>query len=105
METVKKEVEEPLPPSTPSELDVNKMRTHIRLNCLKRNDLNQLFIFDFMKTLGMRVSEVIKLTFKDIDVDGRVLVIRNSKGKTRTVPIPDNLLESYKQFASKPPQV
>ena len=101
MATVKKVYEEPLPPSTPSESDVNKMRNHIRLNCEKRNDYNHLLLFDFMKTLGLRISEAIALTFKDIDIDERVLTIRYSKGnKTRYVPIPDDLMESYKQFAS-----
>ena len=100
VDTLKKSKEEPLPPNTPSESDVNKMRNYIKLNCEKRNDFNQLLIFDLMKTLGMRVSETLALTFKDIDVDERVIVIRDSKDKTRTVPIPDELMKSYKQFAS-----
>ena len=98
---VKKSKEVKLPPSTPSESDVNKMRNYILENCRRRNDYNHLMIFDMMRLTGIRVSEAVNLIFSDIDVDERTILIRNSKGNvTRHVPIGDELLESYKQFAS-----
>ena len=98
---VKKIQEKPLPPTTPTESEVNRMRNFIEHNCNSRKDYNQLMIFDFMKTLGMRVSEVTNLRFNDINVDKETLIVRHGKGnKVREIPITQELMASYKRFAS-----
>ena len=98
---VKKVQEQKLPPTTPTESEVNRMRSFIELNCNSRKDYNQLMIFDFMKTLGMRVSEVTNLRFNDINVDKQTLTVKHGKGnKVREIPMTQELMKSYKRFAS-----
>lgn len=80
---------------------VNKLRNRIELYCEKRNDYNHLLMFDFMLKVGLRVSEIVELTFKDIRQEGSGLVVKVRLGKgnkTRIVAMPSDLAADYKQF-------
>ena len=72
-----------------------------RLAAKSRRLLNRqapLFVRLMLKT-GLRRSEVIALTWRDVDVDGRELLVRHGKGdKSRRVPIEDkDLLTRLRQ--------
>ena len=59
-------------------------------------------MFDFMLNMGLRISEVVALQFRDINLDTRTLTVRMSKrNRTRKLGIPQSLLESYKRFKSR----
>ena len=98
---VSKIKQDQLRPRSLDDSTVNRLRNFIKLNCEKRNDNTHLMIFDFMLRLGLRVGEVISLKFEDIDLDGKfpIVTIRSGKGnKDRNVCMPDDLLETYKQY-------
>jgi integrase/recombinase XerD len=57
---------------------------------------------------GLRISEALALTFADVDLDARILCIRESKFyKTRLVPIADDLLRILSSYTARrrPPHV
>ena len=80
---------------------VNKLRNRIEIYCKKRNDYNHLLMFDFMLKVGLRVSEVVELKFRDITPQGNGLVVKVKLGKgnkSRIVAMPSDLASDYKQF-------
>ncbi|MFK7735847.1 MAG: tyrosine-type recombinase/integrase [Pirellulaceae bacterium] len=51
---------------------------------------------------GLRVSEVVKLTFTDLDFDRNLIQVRKGKGaRDRAVPLPNNLRELLRQLAEQ----
>ena len=56
-------------------------------------------IIKFIYSTGVRVSEVVKLQIKDLDLDRRLCYIRQSKGKKdRVVVIAETLVDELKDF-------
>ena len=96
---VRKVKTETLKPRSLDVSTVTRIRNFVKLSCDKRNDDNHLLIFDFMLYTGLRISEVLKLRFCDIDIDDVRVDVKASKGnKYRKVYMPDALVESYTQF-------
>ena len=59
-------------------------------------------MFDVMLNMGLRISEVVALQFRDINLKEGSLTVRMSKrNRTRKLGIPSSLLESYKRFKSR----
>jgi site-specific recombinase XerD len=80
----------------PSEVDPEDMRKLLSVS----DEKFRLFIQILYWTLA-RKSEILSLTWQDIDIKNRVFTIRETKvGRSRTIPISDNLLSvlsSYKR--------
>jgi len=65
----------------------------------KRRGQTYRMIFAMMYALGLRVGEVSRLQLKDVDLDRRYLVIRESKfAKTRLVPFGPNMAQALADF-------
>ena len=57
-------------------------------------------LIGLLAATGLRVGEAIRLDRADIDWDGAVLMIRESKfGKTRMVPVLDSTLDMLGRYA------
>ena len=105
---VKKISAEQLSPKSLDESTVNKMRNALENHCLKKEKFEHLMMFDFMLKCGLRVSEVVKLRFKNVqfetDEDGKegayIHVEDGKGGKHRDVYMPDDLVMDYKKFKS-----
>ncbi len=70
-------------------------------NCPNRNAVSSL-IFRMIYGCGLRISEALNLTMKDVDIDNRVLSIKNSKfGVNRFVPMTDELAERCRSYVAK----
>jgi integrase len=55
---------------------------------------------------GLRVSEVTKLLISDVDLEQGILLLRDSKlGKSRYVPMSEELTEKYKEYALGIPKI
>ncbi|OWJ89182.1 integrase [Pseudomonas sp. A46] len=48
---------------------------------------------------GMRLGEAVRLSMDDIDLDQGVLMVRNSKRRSRLVPIRDDLVNELRRYA------
>ena len=91
-----------LQPKSLDDFTLTQFRNCIKLSCKTRNNPTQLLMFDFMLNMGLRISEVVALQFRDINLDTRTLTVRMSKrNRTRKLGIPQSLLESYKRFKSR----
>ena len=63
---------------------------------LTKNPKHKLLI-QLMYGCGLRVSEAVKMKIQDLDLDRRVLTIRQGKGrKDRQLPIPKSLIDDLK---------
>lgn len=70
-------------------------------NCPNRNAVSSL-IFRLIYGCGLRVSEALNLTMKDVDIDNCVLSIKNSKfGVNRFVPMTEELAERCRLYVAK----
>ena len=59
-------------------------------------------IFRILCCCGLRISEVIRLRVKDVDLDRGVLIIRDTKfGKDRLAPLADSMTDRLRAYASK----
>jgi site-specific recombinase XerD len=59
-------------------------------------------IFSLLYALGMRVGEVARLEFRDVDVDRELLVIRETKfAKTRLVPYGPRVSEALRSYINQ----
>jgi integrase len=47
---------------------------------------------------GLRLGEAVRLTMDDVDLDRGALLIRNSKGRTRIVPMRDDLVAELRLY-------
>ena len=64
-------------------------------------DLKSKIILELIYATGMRVSEIVKLTLEDIDLNNNILtIVRSQKYKERTIPFND-LLAQYLKFYVK----
>ena len=101
---IKKVKQDPLQPKSLDKSTVAKLRNAIKHSCQKKTGNNHLMMFDFMLGIGLRVSEVVKLRFRDvIDEPGHdnegVVIVRDGKGeKYREVYMPDELLATYREY-------
>ncbi len=69
-------------------------------NCPNRGPVASL-LFRMLYGCGLRISEALNLTMKDVDLECGVLTILNSKfGTCRYVPMSKSLTERCKQFAA-----
>jgi integrase/recombinase XerD len=67
----------------------------------KGTGLRDRTLFELMYSSGLRVSEAVNLTIGDIDFEGRLVLIRQSKwGKDRVVPISEVATEFLRKFLS-----
>ncbi len=61
----------------------------------------QLVIAKLLYGCGMRISEAIRLRVKDLDFANGIILIQQSKGgKSRVVPMPDNLNETLQRYVN-----
>jgi integrase/recombinase XerD len=58
-------------------------------------------LFLLLYGAALRISEALSLTIADVDLEHAVLCIRESKFKTRLVPLGDDLAETLQQFVAK----
>ena len=69
-------------------------------NCPNRGPVASL-LFRMLYGCGLRISEALNLTMKDVDLDRGVLAILDSKfGKSRYVPMSLSLTERCQQYAA-----
>ena len=69
-------------------------------NCPNRGPVASL-LFRMLYGCGLRISEALNLTMKDVDLDRGVLAILDSKfGKSRYVPMSPSLTERCRQYAA-----
>ena len=69
-------------------------------NCPNRGPVASL-LFRMLYGCGLRISEALNLTMRDVDLDGGVLTICNSKfGKNRYVPMSPELTERCRRYAA-----
>lgn len=69
-------------------------------NCPNRGPVASL-LFRMLYGCGLRISEALGLTMKDVDMEGGVLTIYNSKlGKNRYVPMSPALTERCRQYVT-----
>lgn len=69
-------------------------------NCPNRGPVASL-LFRMLYGCGLRVSEALHLTMRDVDLNGGVLTIWNSKfGKNRYVPMSPELTERCRRYAA-----
>lgn len=69
-------------------------------NCPNRRFVASL-LFRMLYGCGLRLSEALHLTMKDVDLEDGVLTVLNSKfGKSRYVPMTEELTERCKQYVS-----
>ena len=69
-------------------------------NCPNRGPVASL-LFRMLYGCGLRISEALNLTVRDVDLDGGVLTIWNSKfGKNRYVPMSPELTERCRRYAA-----
>ena len=103
---VKRLEEVQLAPKSLDDATVNKMRNAIENWCEQKGKWEQLLMFDFAISCGLRVGEIIALRFHHVeyetDKNGNecaFITIRKGKGnKYREVYMPDELLKNYKHF-------
>ncbi len=70
-------------------------------NCPDRTDVASL-LFRMVYGCGLRISEALNLTMKDVDLDSGVLSIKDSKfGASRLVPMSPQLKERCRVYADK----
>lgn len=70
-------------------------------NCPNRNAVSSL-IFRMIYGCGLRISEALNLTMKDVDIDNCVLSIKDSKfGVNRFVPMTVELTERCRSYVNK----
>lgn len=69
-------------------------------NCPNRGPVASL-LFRMLYGCGLRISEALNLTMRDVDLNGGVLTIWNSKfGKNRYVPMSPELTERCRRYAA-----
>ena len=69
-------------------------------NCPNRGPVASL-LFRMLYGCGLRISEALNLTMRDVDLDRGVLTIWNSKlGKNRYVPMSLTLTERCRQYTA-----
>lgn len=69
-------------------------------NCPNRGPVASL-LFRILYGCGLRISEALGLIMQDVDLDGGVLTVRNSKfGKNRYVPMSPALTERCRRYAA-----
>jgi integrase/recombinase XerD len=62
------------------------------------NGLRMRAILELMYASGLRVSEVVNLKLKDIDIDGGILTCTGKGSKTRRVPVGSSAIEWLKSY-------
>src|SRR5206468_1089970 len=50
---------------------------------------------------GLRFGEAVRLSMQDVDLDRRLLTIRESKGRTRIVPFGEDLARKIKRYLTE----
>lgn len=79
--------------SRPKRLPVVLSRSEVR-RILSGLEGQLLLIVSLLYGSGLRVLEALRLRFKDIDLERRILVVRDGKGaKDRVTVVPDSLLD------------
>lgn len=84
-----------LPPSAP------KYLTHDEMEALREaaTELIDKLIIEMLYSTGVRVTELIKLNWDDIDTNTKQAIIRDGKGgKSRVVPISTKAIRLLKQY-------
>jgi len=69
-----------------------------------KNPRNALII-QLMLLLGLRVSEVAALNLNDINLHNKTITIHGKGNKERTLPLPEELIESINKYLSVRPNV
>jgi integrase len=70
-------------------------------NCPNRGPVASL-LFRMLYGCGLRISEALNLTMRDVDLNGGVLTVWNSKfGKNRYVPMSPELTERCRQYVAR----
>jgi site-specific recombinase XerD len=73
-----------------------------RKSCLEPATMHTLILL--LYGAGLRLREAVNLTRADVDLQGAVLTVRNTKfGKTRWVPFGPHLGQSLTQYAARTP--
>jgi integrase/recombinase XerD len=95
------------PPPEPHIYTIYELRSLLKATetlCSKRAPWRAYVFRVFLLLLygtGLRLSEALSLTLRDVDVDGAVITVRRSKFKTRLVPTGPKLtneLRKYREF-------
>jgi integrase len=70
---------------------------------LKKHLLHRIYELDVALGTGMRKGEQYGLTWKDIDFDRRVIIVRDTKnGTNRTIPMIDDVVAAMKALKAMP---
>ena len=56
------------------------------------------FIIEILYDTGIRLSELINLTDKHIDVNNQIIDVIGKRNKQKIIPIPDNLVKVYHEY-------
>lgn len=87
-------------PRRPKRLPVVLSENEIRLLLEAAHQLSHKLVISLMYATGMRVSEVSRLRWKDLDLDRNSIVIREGKGRVdRVVMLPASLRSLLKEMS------
>jgi integrase/recombinase XerD len=76
---------------------LSKSEVHAIINSI--NNLKHKAIISTIYSCGLRISEALNLTIRDIDSNRMILYVRQSKGrKDRIIPLPQQLLELLRKY-------
>lgn len=67
----------------------------------EEDGLRMRSILELMYACGLRVSEVVDLKLKDVDIDGGILTCTGKGSKTRRIPIGTSAIEWLKSYLQK----
>ncbi|MBC5793435.1 MAG: tyrosine-type recombinase/integrase [Nanohaloarchaea archaeon] len=77
-------------------------RQELRKLWMNPEDERIHMLFKTTAKLGLRNSEAVTLQKKNLDLENQTVEVKNSKNdKSRTVPIPDNLLEELRIYTQQ----
>lgn len=63
--------------------------------------LSHRFLIGLLRATGMRPSEAVGLDDDDIDDDNRAILVRDSKGKSRLLPVSDTTFEAIMDYRQR----
>lgn len=86
-------------PKSPVTLPTVLSKQEIKRLFAQTDNLKHLLLLKMAYGMGLRVSELIALELRDIDLDRKQVHIRNAKGKKdRYVNLPERMLELYADY-------
>lgn len=88
----------------PSFLSVEEVFTLLDSEVLK-NSKRTRAIFEFLYATGVRISELLSLKLKDVDLKNRVLFVKGKRGKERVVPIGEKAVKALEEYIKERKEV